>query len=385
MRKKIASLLIIFVVAILFLSCEREKGEEVVAPSNKTIKIKEIKVAGIYPLTGKAATFGQWAHNGVELAIDEINAAGGVNGVNLKHIVDDTQTDNKLAVSAFNKAISIHKVDAAVGFVSSGEALACAPVAEQNNTVMITPVAGTEKLKEAGEYVFRTRESGYLQAYKIAEYAIKQLKINRASILYENAANAIAYRDAFKSKFEALGGRIVTELSYDENTGNWRTYLAKLKQLDQAAVYAPGISTVIGLILKQSQEIGFKTQWLSSAGIEDPKLFEMAGGAAEGLIFATSFFSLDSNNQKTKHFVGAYQDKYGSQPSVYAANAYDTIYILAECFNNGAIKGQSLVDCLYGIMDFSGASGTITFDNYGEVYKPTTIKVVKDNRFILAD
>ena len=165
MRKKIASLLIIFVVAILFLGCEKKKDGEVVAPSNKTIQIKEIKVAGIYPLTGKAATFGQWAHNGVELAIDEINAAGGVNGVKIKHIVDDTQTDNRLAVSAFNKAISIHKVDAAVGFVSSGEALACAPVAEQNNTVMITPVAGTEKLKEAGEYVFRTRESGYLQAY----------------------------------------------------------------------------------------------------------------------------------------------------------------------------------------------------------------------------
>ena len=224
-----------------------------------------------------------------------------------------------------------------------------------------------------------------MKRYETAEYAIKQLKINRASILYENAANAIAYRDAFKSKFEEMGGRIVTELSYDENTGNWRTYLAKLKQLDQAAVYAPGISTVIGLILKQSQEIGFQTQWLSSAGIEDPKLFEMAGDAAEGLIFATSFFSLDSSNQKTKHFARAYSDRFGSQPSVYAANAYDTIYILAQCFNTGAIRGQALVDCLYGIKDFDGASGIISFDNFGEVYKPTAIKVVKEKRFILAD
>ncbi len=370
MNFKSSKFLIYFLILVLFTNCQKKEQAE------------QIKIAGIYPLTGRAATFGIWTKNGVELAIDEINAEGGINGVKLEHIIEDTQTDQKLAVTAFEKVISLYKVNAGIGFVSSGEAMACAPIAERKQTVMITPVAGTEKLKTAGDYVFRTRESGLLQADAVAKYAVNKLKIKKASILFENAANALTYKDAFKKYFTKLGGEILDEVSYDGGITNFRSHISKLKSKDQPAVYAPGISTVIGHILKQSNEMGFTTQWLSSAGIEDPQLFEIAGDAANGVLFAASSFSLNSNDEKTRHFVESYKKKYNEDPSVYAANAYDAVFILVKCFRKQALKGKKLVDSLYQIKNFPGASGNITFDEFGEVFKPTVIKIIKDNEFL---
>lgn len=351
--------------------------------SSKNGSPKTINIAGIYPLTGPAASFGNWTKNGVELAIEEANSNNVLKGIQLNHIIEDTKTDNKLAINALEKSISLYKVNAAIGFVSSGEALACAPIAERNKTVMITPVAGSEKIKEAGDFIFRTREDGSLQAIAIADYANQTLGYKKAIILYENAANAFSYRDAFRQQFNSLGGQIIEEIPYDGGTINFKTILTKIKSLNPECVYAPGISTVIGLILKQSKEIGLKTQWLSSAGIEDPKLFELASDAANGVYYAASFFSVDSESEQTNKFVKSYFNKYGENPTVYAANAYDAVNILIECFNKNKYSGKELVDELYKIKNFNGASGSITFDKFGEVYKPTSIKYINENKFNL--
>lgn len=339
----------------------------------------EIRIAGIYPLTGRAATFGIWARNGVAIAIDEINANGRINGIALVHMEADTQTDVKQAVAAFQKAISVDNVHASIGFVSSGEAMACAPLAERHKSVMITPVAGTSDLRTAGDYVFRTREGSTPQAKELAEYAHATLEFKSVAILAENAANAIAYSDAFA---EAFGGKIATRLTYEQNTNDFKPLLLRLK--DGAAfdgVYAPGISTQIGMILRQAAEVGITTRWLSSAGIEDPKLFELAGDRAEGVIYVASSFHVNSQHPRTRAFVESYRQRYGDAPSVYAANAYDTVYLLAEAWKDGPLSGEPLVKALYGIRDYDGASGSITFDEYGEVLKPSVVKEVRGRTF----
>jgi len=342
-----------------------------------------IRLGGVYALTGRAATFGTWAKNGADLAVAEINEAGGILGKKLAHIVEDTQSEPKNAVTAFTKLIDVDHANAAVGFVMSGEALACAPIAQRTQTVMITPVAGTEKLKEAGEFVFRTRESSLFQANAMAEFAVNQLNITRAGILFENAANAFAYKTAFGERFRELGGTISGEWGYDEATTDFRPYLLRIKDGSNPAVFAPGISTAIGRILNQATQLDVQTQWLCSAGIEDPKLFDMAGGAANGVYFATSKFSLDAESGRTAEFVANYRDRYGEDPSVYAANAYDTVMLLAECFKKRILGGMALSNALVAIKGFEGASGTITFDQDGEVFKPTVVKIVQNSEFLL--
>ncbi|NQU24569.1 MAG: ABC transporter substrate-binding protein [Candidatus Nealsonbacteria bacterium] len=342
----------------------------------------EVRIAGIYPLTGRASTFGISAKNGVELAVEEINAAGGVDGVPIVHMEADTQTDVKLAVSAYQKAISVDNVQASIGFVSSGEAMACAPLAERYESVMITPVAGTAELRTAGEYVFRTREDSALQAKALAEYAHNTMRVKRVAIFYENAANAIAYSEAFSAAF---GGEVVARLTYEQDTHDFKPMLLQLKKGPAVdAVYAPGISTQIGMIrmiLRQAAEVGLDTQWLSSAGIEDPKLFELAGDRAEGVIYVASSFYVDSAHPRTRAFVESYRKRFNDEPSVYAANAYDTVYLLAEAWQDGVLSGEALVKALYRIKDHDGASGMITFDEYGEVLKPSVVKIIRDGKF----
>jgi len=339
----------------------------------------EIRIAGIYPLTGRAATFGIWARNGVVLAIEEINASGGINGAMITHLESDTQTDVKQAVTAFEKAVSVSNVHASIGFVSSGEAMACAPLAERYKSVMITPVAGTSDLRTAGNFVFRTREDSALQARALAKYAHATLGLKRVAILAENAANAIAYSNAFADAFE---GKVVTRLTYDQDTHDFKPLLLRLKEGHTFdGVYAPGISTQIGMILRQAPEVGISTRWLSSAGIEDPKLFELAGDRAQGVIYVASSFHVDNQHPRTRAFVQSYRKRYGDDPSVYAANAYDTVFLLAEAWKGGALSGEPLTEALYGIHDYDGASGTITFDEHGEVLKPSVVKEVREHGF----
>lgn len=371
MMKKILGLVVIIiavVAGIVFFMPQREN---------------ELRIGGIYPLTGRAATFGVWAQNGVQLAVEEINSNGGVKGLPIRHVVIDTQSEVQMAVTAFQKVISVDKVHASIGFVSSGEAMACAPLAERYKSVMITPVAGTENLRSAGDYVFRTRENSGPQAVALAEYAHGTMGLERVALFYENADNAIAYAEAFASSFK---GQVVARLTYEQDTYDFKPMLLRLKDGPSFdAVYAPGISTQIGMIMRQASEVGLNTRWLSSAGIEDPKLFELAGDRAEGVIYVASSFHVDSTHPRTRAFVDSYRKRFNDDPSVYAANAYDSVYLLVEAWQAGDLAGEQLVKALYGIRNYDGASGSITFDQDGEVLKPSVVKTITGHNFVLVN
>lgn len=345
---------------------------------------REIQIGGIFSLTGKAAPYGEWVKNANELAIKDINTRGGVNGRLFTLISEDTQTDPKLAVAAFQKLITLNKIKVATGFISSSEALACAPIAESSKVVMITPIAGSPELKDAGDYIFRTRESGDVQGHKIAEYIFNDLGHKEAAIIFENTANAIGYKDSFVEKFTELGGEIILSESYEEGQNTFRGIITKAKNVNAKAIYVPGVATIIGRVLKQSKELGLNSEFFSSAGIEDPKLFDIAGDAAEGLIYTSSAFSEDSTDEKIKAFVEAYKDHYGSTPTAYAANAYDTIMLIAEAIKKqGSVDADKIKQFLYQVENYHGVSGKISFDSYGEVTKPVVLKQVKGHDFVI--
>jgi branched-chain amino acid transport system substrate-binding protein len=285
------TILVVGALFVILLACSTREGAQ-----------PPIQIGGVYALTGKAASFGKDVKNGVDLSVEAINQRGGIAGRKLQVVSEDTQSDPKTAVSAFEKLITLNRIPAAVGFITSSEALACAPVAERSKVVMITPIAGTPELREAGDFVFRTRESGLLQSFKIAQYVYETLGIGEVAVLCENAANAVGYRDAFITKFEELGGKIVTSLTYEEGQTDFRIVLTRLKGSQPRAVYIPGVGKVIGRILKQARELELDTKFFSSAGLEDPVLFEIAGDAANGIIYGAPAFSLGSSEPKTSKF-----------------------------------------------------------------------------------
>jgi branched-chain amino acid transport system substrate-binding protein len=333
-----------------------------------------IRFGGVYSLTGKTASFGEWVKKGVDLAVDQVNAQGGINGRKLEVLVEDTQADPKNAVSALQKLITVNRIPVVIGFITSSEALACAPIAERNKVLMITPIASAEDLRKAGDFIFRTRESGSLQSHRIAEYMYSDQGIKDAAVLCENAANAIGYRDAFVEKYKALGGKIILNELYDEGQTDFRNVLTKVKDKQATAVYAPGVGKIVGRILKQAAEMNIKPRFFSSAGLEDPEVFKVAGDAANGVVYGSPDFSEKSKRQATKHFFAEYKKRYNENPSVYSANAYDAVMLVVEAFRSANTKPEDIRDFLYGIKSYPGASGEITFDKDGEVSKPIILK-----------
>lgn len=364
-----AVVMIIFIIASLAIFSGCAKKEE-----------KEIKIGAILSLTGKAASYGEWAKKGITLAIEHLNVKG--NSLRFSLIQEDSQGDAKVAVSAMNKLVSVDKVPSVIGFITSGEFLAVAPIAEEKKVVIITPVAGAPLSRGEGSYVFRTRESGVSQSKIVAEHVYNDLKIKKVSIIYENSANAVAYKDIFFETYRAYGGTIDQVLSYDEDTTDFRSLLMKIKTRPVEAIYMPGVGKIAGHILVQSKELGIKTKFFSSAGIEDPELLRIAGNTSEGLTYGAPAFSLESKEPSIKKFVEAYRKRFNEDPSVYAANAYDAMMLIAEAIKSGHATSEDIKTYLYGINNHSGASGVLTFEKNGEINKPVVLKKIMNGHFV---
>ncbi len=342
----------------------------------------EYRIGVVLPLTGRAATYGERSLNAIHLAADQLNADASFVDHPIKLIVEDSQSLATRAVSAFRKLVDIDKVPVVVGLLTSDEALSCAPVAEQTKTVLFSPGAATTKLKIAGDYIFRNRESTDLQAKAIARACIERSGKDRIAVLHANAANAVSYRDSFIKALADLGGHVMGTVAFNEGKTDYRAEIEQLRALNPKAVYLSGYDTELGIILKQCKEVGFSAMFYASAGAVSKKLLEIAEEGAEGLICATAPFEAGSEEPHIKAFVNSFNERYGKAPDWLAANSYDAIKILAKILKDGAKTSDEIKVGLYATKNFPGVAGTTTFDKYGEVTKPITLVKVISGRFL---
>jgi len=343
---------------------------------------KEIKIGVITSLTGSGAPYGENVQNGIQVAVDEINNTGGINGKKITLLIEDDKTDPQIAVSAFRKLENIHKVPIIIGPFSSSSAMACAPLANESKTVILSSGAVTPRLTNAGDYIFRNRAPGQLEAVRTAEFAFKQLKLRQMAIFYITNDYGIGFKEIFEKYFTGLGGRIIFSESFDQGQSDFRTQIAKIKRLKPDGIYILGVPIEVGHILRQSAEIGLKTKFLMN-NMEDPNLIKIAGSAAEGIFFAIPFFDPQNPNPKVKNFSNQYVNRFKRLPDMFAADSYDAVYLVKLAIEKGGYKGEGIKNALYGIKDFPGVNGLITFDENGDVTKPLAIKTVKDGKFIL--
>jgi len=341
-----------------------------------------IKIGVINSLTGSAAPYGENIQNGINLAVEEINSDGGIIGKKIELLVEDDGTDPKIAVTAFTKFINIEKIPVVIGPSSSSSAMACAPIANDTETVILSPGAATPNLTEAGDYVFRNRAPGQLEAIKIAEYAFYNLKLRNVAIFYINTDYGVGFKDIFKSNFEELGGKIIYLDSFDQGQDNFKTQISKMKPYNPDGVYVLGVPIEVGHFLKQSKELGFKTIFLMN-NMNDPNLISIAGNAAEGIYFAIPMFdSFDANAQE---FVANYTKAYGKTPDMLAANGYDAVYLIKYAIEHSSYDGESIKNALYQVKNYPGVSGSITFDQNGDVIKELNIMTVKNGEFVVIE
>ena len=355
-------------------------GYFVYKDSSQPASTEPIKIGAILPLTGDLATYGEGIKNAANLAIENSGMKD-----KIQIIFEDDQTCTPTNdVSAAQKLINLDKVNGIVGPICSGSTLAVAPITEQNKLTIISPVATSKSITNAGNYIFRTIASDADKSIAVTKYAYKK-GYKKAALFYDAAQDAMVQQKAdTKETFVGLGGAIVADQSYKTGDKDFRTQLTKIKQSDADVIFIGGVPKEAALAIKQARELGIKLPFIAtetSLGTQD--VIDVAGSAADGLVFP---FSTTPDNKESKDFIADYKAKYGQEPPAYAAEGYDATMLLIKAIAKSDRTPEDIQKQLFKVgNNYYGASGLITFDKNGDVQKPMIIKMIKNDQFINAD
>ncbi|MBL9037352.1 MAG: ABC transporter substrate-binding protein [Archangium sp.] len=341
-----------------------------------------IVIGEVGSLTGSEAAFGISTRNGIEMAIDEANAAGGVKGKKLKVIVYDDQSKPEEAASATARLIGQDKVQLILGEVASSNSLAMAPKAQEAKVPMISPSSTNPKVTEVGDFIFRVCFIDPFQGYVMAKYAREELKFSKVAILTDKkSAYSEGLTDVFQRKFAEMGGRIVGVEAYSKGDTDFRAQLTNIKKLKAEGLYVPGYYQDVAIIAEQAKELGLKVTMMGGDGWDSAKLFELGGSAVDGS-FVSNHYSSDDPSPRVQEFIKKYTERYKGTPDSLAALGYDSAMVAIEAMKRAPdSSGQSLRDEIAKTKDFPGVAGTITLDDKRNPVKPAVVLKVEGGKF----
>jgi branched-chain amino acid transport system substrate-binding protein len=334
-----------------------------------------IKIGEYASLTGKEAGFGQTSHRGVVMAVEEINAAGGVLGRPLQLIHEDNQTKPGESATVVKKLISRDKVVALIGEVSSGRSLEAAPIAQAARVPMIAPAATNPRVTQTGNYIFRVCFIDPFQGTVMAKFATEDLKAKKVAILSSvSNAYSLGLAKFFKETFTASGGVIATEKNFSEGDKDFRAQLTAVKASGADAIFVPGYYTECALIVRQARDLGITVPFLGGDGWEDEQLLKIGGDALNGCYYSTHF-SAENTDPIVAQFAEKYKARWaGDNPGAFAALGYDAVYVLADAIKRaGSTEGPKLRTALAETKDFPSVSGKTTIDKDRNASKAATI------------
>lgn len=375
-------IIIVIVIAVVLISTSSKDTDEInkdITNQEEIVEKENIKIGFIGPLTGDVAAIGQAAKSSVQLAVEEINAKGGIDGRLIEVIYEDAKCSGKEASNAGNKLISVNNVNYIVGSVCSSATLAVAPLAEQAQTVLISPCSSNPSITDAGDFIFRAYPSDLFQGKFAAEYVYNELDARKAAIMASQNDWSEGLKNTFKENFERLGGEITTIQEFPQASSDLRSQLTKVKQTDPDIIYMPAYpeSTVNGL--KQAKEMGIETsKFLGADTWVDQTIWDQAKGFSEGAMFAAP--SSDTPQEFKDKFTQRFE---GQEPNLCSVQAYDIINIFAGLIEELGDDPVSVKNELYNVKDYKGVSGMITFDENGDLATAEyDLMIVKDGKQI---
>lgn len=371
-KAMLVAIIVIAIVAVAFLVIPRDRDAET------------IRVGALLPLSGDAAAWGIPPKEAAEMAVEELNQAGGINGHKLELLVRDTAGDPKTAVSAFqNLLATAPDVQAVIGAVASSSTLAVAPVAERRKIVLISPASTNPKITTAGDFIFRNVPTDALRGRVFAEYVYSHAGVSTVVILYVNNDAGVGNKDAFARRFKELGGTVVGEEAYPQATRDVRTQLTNAKSLKPQALMVVSYPEDTVVVLKQAHElVPDLPLFFQAEAVEDPSVRQAAGADLEGV---TYILPAKAEGTAAETFLKAYEKRYGKQPELFAAEGYDCLRLITDAIrtNGGQVNANDIRDYLYSVNTYDGASGVITFDHNGDVIKPMAVKKVTNGEPIV--
>jgi branched-chain amino acid transport system substrate-binding protein len=342
-----------------------------------------IRVGEFASLTGKEATFGVSSHEGTLLAVEELNAAGGVLEKKIDLITEDDLSKAGEPATIVNKLIARDNVVAVLGEVASSRSLEAAPICQQNKIPMISPSSTNPKVTEMGDYIFRVCFTDKFQGEVIAKFASGTLKAKKVAVFTDVKSDySKGLAMFFKEAFTAAGGQIAAELDFNGGDKDFKAQLTAIKSAGPDAVFVPGYYTDAALICIQAKQLGLNIPLFGGDGWESDKLVEIGKEAVEGQYFTTHYHPV-IGSPKSKAFVDAYKKRFaGKLPDAMAALGYDSAMILADAIKRaGSTEGVKIRDALAATRDFDGVTGKITINEKRDATKSAVILQVKDGKF----
>ncbi len=357
LRKRILALVLLGVLATMAVACVGDDGEQT-----------PYRIGVMESLTGPGETYGNMAVHAKQMAADEINAAGGINGRTLEFIVEDSKCSAQDAITAYQKLTNVDDMKIILGTSCSGAMLGVAPLAEEDGVVLFSGLASNPDIANAGDYIFRTQISD-IEVGTNTGNTLWADGIRTLATITEETDYAEGVRRTSVAQFEKNGGQVVAAERYSSDITDFRSQLTKLMAASPDALHiAPQSEFAAGTIVKQARELGYQGPIYGETVTVGTTALEIAGGAATGLKAVTA--APDPDNEKAQEVLADFRDRYNYVTFPWhLSSAYDDVYIAAECLKQTQDDrdADGFRDCLYEIT-WSGALGdNYSFDADGEV------------------
>jgi branched-chain amino acid transport system substrate-binding protein len=338
-----------------------------------------VRVGVFMSLTGSTANFGISSVNGIKLAADEVNAAGGINGKQIELLVQDDRSDANEAATIVTKFVTQDQVHAILGEVASSRSIAAAPIAQNAKIPMLTPSSTNPEVTKKGDYIFRSCFIDPVQGAAIAQFAAKSLGAKTAAIMVDRKNDySTGLEKVINETFAKMGGKIVAIQSYQEGDQDFNAQLTSLKGSNPEVIFVPGYYNDVGLIAKQAREKGITVPLVGGDGWDSVQLYAIGGSALNGSYF-TNHYSPYDTDPKVQKFVNDYKSRYGAVPDALAATAYDAANIMFDAIKRSkSLNGVDIRDALAATKEFPGVTGTVTFNENRDAVKPIVMIEIKD-------
>ena len=342
-----------------------------------------IKIGGLAPLTGDVSVYGVAVDNGVKMAVEEINADGGVLGKQIEYIVYDEKGDATEAVNAYNKLVQSDNVVAIIGDVTSKPTLSVAKQAAKDKIPLITASGTAENITQAGENIFRACFIDPFQGELMASYASKKLEKKTAAIIYNISDDySKGLYEAFEAAAGDLGIEVVQVEGYGKGTVDFKAQLTNIKSKNPDVIFLPVYYQDVALIAVQAKELGIEAQFLGADGWDGVigQVDESNMDAVNGAYFCSQY-SAQSDDPNLQAFLSKYKETYGMDASQFAVLGYDAMKMLAQAISEAGSTDSAAITSAMAAIDFTGLTGHMTFDENRNPVKSAAITQIDNGEY----
>ena len=345
---------------------------------------KAVKIGAFLSLTGATSAYGVSAANAINMAKDEANEAGGIHAARIEIDIEDDQSKTDDIPRIIQHLIKEHGVQALLAEPVSTRAMVAAPVAQQNQIVMISSASVKPELTMQGNYIFRACFVSSTEGEEIARFARETLKAKTVAIILDPKNDyAVVLANFFAASFRNLGGQLISQQRYDANATDLNAQMAEIKSAAPDVIFAPGFYTTAALIAREVKRAGIKSTLIGSDGWDSPDLLKNGSEVFEGVYFANHFW-IGRDDPLVKQFVANYRARYKVDPDAGAATAYDAARLLFDAFSRAkSHESADIRDALAETKDFPGVTGRITLDANRNAQVPVYILRIEGGKFTL--